>query len=69
MPDEPLLRWPEAILAYLEFAGAFLAAGALGFRYFVIQRAAPLAAPGNATVYADAGQRAAISAWWAPCSV
>ena len=60
MTQEPLLRWPEPILAYLEFVGAFLAAGAIGFRYFVVRHAAGQGDPVNRAVYDDATQRAAV---------
>lgn len=60
MTQEPLLRWSDPILAYLEFVGAFLAAGAIGFRYVVVRRAAAQGDAANRTVYADATQRAAV---------
>lgn len=60
MTAEPLLRWPEPILAYLEFVGAFLATGAIGFRYFVVRGARRHGDFANTRVYADAAQRAAM---------
>ncbi|MGH7498395.1 MAG: copper resistance D family protein [Gemmatimonadales bacterium] len=60
MPHEPLLHWPEPILAYLEFVAAFLAVGAIGFRYFIVRQAAPLGDTPNVQVYAAAAQRAAL---------
>lgn len=35
MPNEPLIQWPRPIFEFLEFVGAILAAGAVGFRYAV----------------------------------
>ena len=60
MTAEPLLRWPEPILAFFEFIGVFLAAGAIGFRYFVTHGAARAGDSANTAVYADAVQRAAM---------
>ncbi len=60
MPADPLLRWPEPTLAFFEFIGVFLAAGAIGFRYFVTRGAARHGDFGNQRVYADAVQRAAM---------
>src|SRR4051812_8162555 len=34
MQAEPLIAWPEPVFQFLEFVGAFLAIGPVGFRYF-----------------------------------
>jgi putative copper export protein len=38
VPAEPLIDWPHSIFEFLEFIAAFLAAGALGFRFALIGR-------------------------------
>lgn len=59
----PLLHWPEPLLELVEFLAAFLAAGAIGFRFGVIARLAPPPAGGlfadELRLRADALQRAA----------
>jgi copper transport protein len=37
MHPQPLIRWPQPILEFLGFVSAFLAAGAIGFRFVVIR--------------------------------
>jgi putative copper export protein len=37
MQAEPLLQWSEPVLQFVGFAGQFLAAGAIGFRYFALR--------------------------------
>jgi copper transport protein len=60
MQASPLIEWPEPILQLLEFVGAFLAIGPIGFRYAVL-RGGPLGPndPGERAVYAHALRRAA----------
>jgi len=51
----PLFEWSEPIHHLLVFAGFFLAAGAIGFRYAVVRGRA-----GDDAIYADAARRAAL---------
>jgi putative copper export protein len=37
MQSEPLLQWSEPVLQFIGFVGQFLAAGAIGFRYFALR--------------------------------
>ena len=36
---EPLIHWPQPFVEYLGFLAAFLAAGAVGFRYSALDKA------------------------------
>jgi putative copper export protein len=38
MPDRPLIEWSSVLSHLLEFVGAFLALGAIGFRFVVLRR-------------------------------
>ncbi len=49
---EPLIRWPQPLIEYLGFAAAFLATGAVGFRYTALRR---LRAEASGAPAADAG--------------
>jgi putative copper export protein len=63
-PAEPLIHWPEPLLELAGFLAAFLAAGAIGFRFGVIARLAPPPAGGlhadERRLRADSLQRAAL---------
>ena len=37
MQPEPLLQWSDPVLQFVGFVGQFLAAGAIGFRYFALR--------------------------------
>jgi putative copper export protein len=37
MQAEPLIQWPEPILQFIGFIAQFLAAGAIGFRFFALR--------------------------------
>lgn len=58
MQAEPLFEWSEPLLHLVEFVGAFLTIGAVGFRYSAL-RAGTIGEP-DATVYGDAAKRAAV---------
>jgi hypothetical protein len=60
---EPLIRWPQPIVEYLGFLAAFLASGAVGFRYGVLRplRRDSAAEPGLPPLLDTAARRAA--AW------
>lgn len=60
MENEPLLQWQDPLLHYIEFAGAFLAIGAIGFRYGVIRRVSRAGEPAEAGVFVDAARHAAV---------
>lgn len=59
-----VIRWPQPITEYIGFIGAFLPAGAIGFRWAVLRGALARARVANAgdalrRVYDDASRRAA----------
>jgi putative copper export protein len=57
---EPLIEWPEPFVHLFEFAGAFLAAGAIGFRYSVLRGRLGASSDGaDAPVYQEGARRAA----------
>jgi len=57
---EPLITWPEPLLELLGFLAAFLAAGAIGFRFTALRGAlAGAASDAERGVLARAGSRAA----------
>lgn len=57
MPTEPLIQWPEPIVQLLGFVAQFLAAGAIGFRFFALKgRRIETDRP----FYVDAASRAAV---------
>ncbi len=57
MPPEPLIQWPEPIVQLIGFIAQFLAAGAIGFRFFALKgRAIETDRP----FYDDAARRAAM---------
>jgi putative copper export protein len=63
MLAESLVDWPKPIFEFLEFLGAFLAAGAIGFRYIVIggvRRRNPASLPADRLVHEDALR---VAAW------
>lgn len=57
MQGEPLLQWPEPALQLFGFIGQFLAAGAIGFRYFALRH---VRADADSAIYDPAARRAAI---------
>src|SRR3954470_3359542 len=60
MQAEPLIAWPEPVFQFLEFVGAFLAIGPVGFRYFVLPKSLLSSdRPDARSVYAQAARRAA----------
>ena len=63
MITEPLFEWREVALEFLSFVAAFLATGAVGFR-FAVERGRGAAVHSNASdearVYSDALRRAAL---------
>jgi putative copper export protein len=62
MQAAPLLHWSKPVTQFVGFVAAFLATGAVGFRYAAVRdrltRSDPAAAA-ERTVYGDAAQRAA----------
>lgn len=56
MNPEPLIPWPRPLLELLEFVGAFLAAGAVGFRLLALR---PWIGPESEIEVRDLGQAAA----------
>jgi putative copper export protein len=58
MQGAALIEWPGPILDLVEFVGAFMAAGAIGFRYTAMRRLPDLGGAGTSS-RALAGRRAA----------
>ncbi|HEY4217244.1 MAG TPA: CopD family protein [Gemmatimonadaceae bacterium] len=56
MPPEPLIHWPEPIVQLIGFIAQFLAAGAIGFRFFALRNREIEA---DRLFYDDAAKRAA----------
>lgn len=63
MNPEPLFEWREVILEFVSFVAAFLATGAVGYRFFV-ERGRGAASHSNASdearVYSDSLRKAAL---------
>src|SRR3954471_15126641 len=57
MQAEPLIQWPEPILQFIGFIAQFLAAGAIGFRYFAMRGRR---IETDRAFYDDAARRAAM---------
>lgn len=57
MPPEPLIQWPEPILQLIGFIAQFLAAGAIGFRFFALRNQE---IESDRPFYDDAARRAAL---------
>jgi putative copper export protein len=57
MPPEPLIQWPEPILQLIGFIAQFLAAGAIGFRFFALKGRE---IESDRPFYDDAARRAAM---------
>lgn len=57
MPTDPLIQWPEPILELIGFLAQFLAAGAIGFRYFALHGRR---IESDRAFYDDAARRAAL---------
>jgi putative copper export protein len=47
MPSEPLIHWPKPIYELLQFVGAFLTIGPVGFRYAVARQGAGWSSSGS----------------------
>ncbi|HYH79358.1 MAG TPA: CopD family protein [Longimicrobium sp.] len=58
MQAAALIEWPGPILELIEFVGAFMAAGAIGFRYTAMRRLPDVGGAGSSR--ALAGKRAAV---------
>jgi putative copper export protein len=56
MPPEPLIQWPEPIVQFIGFIAQFLAAGAIGFRFFALRNRE---IESDRPFYDDAAKRAA----------
>jgi copper resistance protein D len=59
---EPLIHWPQPVLELAGFLAAFLAAGAVGFRFVVMRRLAVLPAGGRASDASAAGRAGLLRA-------
>ncbi|MEO6878721.1 MAG: CopD family protein [Gemmatimonadaceae bacterium] len=57
MPPEPLIQWPEPIVQLIGFIAQFLAAGAIGFRFFALKGSE---IETDRPFYDDAARRAAM---------
>jgi putative copper export protein len=57
MPTEPLIQWPEPIVQFIGFIAQFLAAGAIGFRFFALKGRR---IESDRPFYVDAASRAAV---------
>jgi len=56
MQTEPLISWPQPLVEYAGFVAAFLATGAIGFRFGVLGR---MPQPRDHAIHARASKRAA----------
>lgn len=57
MPPEPLIQWQEPVVQFIGFIAQFLAAGAIGFRFFALRNRE---IESDRPFYDDAAKRAAV---------
>ncbi|MGH7654149.1 MAG: copper resistance D family protein [Gemmatimonadaceae bacterium] len=60
METRPLIEWPEPIVQLITFVAAFLAAGAIGFRYSALRGRLQSNSQADSALYRDMARRAAL---------